>query len=193
MLIGDQFSVGGRQFSGKGDKISDFAVKAAASGNLALVEIKTPHTDLLEAKPYRGGLFGPDREITGAVNQILDQRFQLQRSLPIMKDASGIYDVESYAIQGLIIAGMIPTGRDNLKSFELFRNGLKSVSIVTYDEMLAKLEFLYEVFRGDSEQEVQSGAAATTDANGPEDEIDLELETDLEADIDPEADNESRF
>ncbi len=54
--------------------------------------------------------------------------------------------------------------------------------------MLAKLEFLYEVFRGGSEQEVQPEAAATTDASGLGDEMDLEL--DLEADIDLEAEDQ---
>ena len=32
MMVGDQISVGGRKFSDAGDKISDFVVKAAASG-----------------------------------------------------------------------------------------------------------------------------------------------------------------
>ncbi len=147
MMIGDQISVGGRKFSGSGDKISDFAVKAAASGNLALVEIKTPETAVVESAPYRGDLHGPGRELAGAVNQVLDQRYQLQKTITVLKDSSGIWDVESYAIQGLVIAGRTPEGKSELKSFELFRNGLKSVLVITFDELLSKLEHLLEVLR----------------------------------------------
>jgi hypothetical protein len=147
MMIGGQVSVGGRKFSGSGDKISDFAVKAAASGNLALIEIKVPETPLLETRAYRSDLYAPAREISGAVNQVLDQRYQLQKSITVLKDTSGIWEVESYAVQGLVIAGRTPTGRAQLKSFELFRNGLKSVMVITFDELLSKLEQLLEVLR----------------------------------------------
>jgi hypothetical protein len=40
VMLHGQVSVGGRRFSGSGDTISDFAVKAFASGNLSLIEIK---------------------------------------------------------------------------------------------------------------------------------------------------------
>lgn len=145
MMIGGQISVGGRKFSGAGDKISDFVIKAAASGNLGLIEIKTPDTLLIEKTPYRGDLHAPSRELTGAVNQILDQRHHLQKSIPALKDNSGAWDVQSYAIQGLVIAGRIPEGAALLKSFELFRNALKSVTIITFDELGHKLEHLLEV------------------------------------------------
>ena len=176
--IGEQFSVGGRKFSGSGDKIADFAFKAAASGNIALIEIKTPDTELLEARAYRGGLFGPHREVSGAVNQVLDQRYQLQRNLANLKDASGVRDVESYAVQGMVIAGRTPSERDSLKSLELFRNGLKSVSVVTFDELLGKLQFLLEVFRGSSAEDGVEAIAASSENDGTEEE-DADL-TDLE-------------
>lgn len=34
-----------------------------------------------------------------------------------------------------------------LKSLELFRNGLKSVTIITFEELLGKLEYLLEFLR----------------------------------------------
>ncbi len=67
-------------------KISDFAVKAAASGNLAIIEIKTAETILVETKEYRGGVQAPGRgRLSGAVNQLLDQRYQLQKEHTIAK------------------------------------------------------------------------------------------------------------
>jgi hypothetical protein len=148
MMLGGQISVGGRRFGGSGDKISDFAVKAAASGNLALVEIKTPETPLLETSPYRGELYAPGRELSGAVNQVLEQRYNLQQNINNLKVASRLYDVETYAVQCLVVAGRTPASPATLKSLELFRNGLKSVTIVTFDELLAKLEQLLEFLKG---------------------------------------------
>lgn len=146
-LVGGQQSVGGQRLDGSGNKISDMVVKAAATGNVALVEIKTPSTHLLDKRPYRGDLYGPSRELSGAVNQILDQRYKLQKSIANLKDNSGEWDIESYAIQGVVIAGQMPTEKAQTKSLELFRNSLKSVTIFTFDEMLKKLESLLVFLR----------------------------------------------
>lgn len=172
-MIGDQVSVGGRKFSGSGDKISDFAVKAAASGNLSLIEIKTPQTALLDVTAYRRDLYAPSRELSGAVNQILDQRYQLQKSITLLKDTSGVWDLESYAVQGLIVAGRTPEGKAQIKSLELFRNSFKSVIVVTFDELLGKLEHLLEVLRGPTTNSAPSGPSEVCEEPG-EDDDDLE-------------------
>ena len=70
---------------------------------------------------------------------------RLQKSIAILKDSSGVWDVESYAVQGLVIAGRIPTTKAQLKSLELFRKALKSVTVISFDELVAKLEHLLEV------------------------------------------------
>ena len=144
MIIGDQFYVGGRRFDGGGEKISDFAVMTAATGNISLVEIKTPQTELLEARPYRGGVYAPSKELSGAVNQVLDQTYQLQRNIDSRKVTSRVYDLETYAVQGLVVAGRNLVDEEKRKSFELFRNSQKSVHIVTFDELLTKLVLLCE-------------------------------------------------
>lgn len=144
LKMGEQISVGGTRFDGKGEKIPDFVMKAAATGNLALVEIKAPDADLFEKKPYRTGVYAPKRELVGGVNQLLDQRHKLQTSLPVKKQESGIYDVEAYAVGGILVIGRTPGDRERQKSLELFRQDLKSVSVVTYDELLTKLENLLE-------------------------------------------------
>jgi hypothetical protein len=149
-ILGGQTTMGGQKFDGTGGKISDFAVKAAASGNLGLVEIKTPTAKLIEERPYRGDLHAPSRELTGAINQVLDQRYKLQKSISILKDASGQWDVESYAVQGVVIIGRLPAGAALLKSLELFRNALKSVSVITFDELGYKLNHILEVLKSDT-------------------------------------------
>jgi len=68
------------------------------------------------------------------------QRYRLSHaSLPVKKQESGVYDVGAYAVGGILVIGRTPDDRDRQKSLELFRHDLKSVLIVTYDELLAKL------------------------------------------------------
>jgi hypothetical protein len=176
MMFGGQIRVGGRRLDGSGDKISDFVVKAVASGNLSLVELKTPRTALLETREYRGGLYAPSRELSSAINQILDQRYQLQKSLANLKDASGVYDVESYAIQGLVIAGRTETDRDKLKSFELYRNALKSVTVITFDELVSKLKHLLEILQAPelSQKDPSPALEETDDEECIDEDVDLE-------------------
>jgi hypothetical protein len=133
-------SVGGKKLSGRGEKITDFLYRHDLTGNAALFEIKTPETDLLEKKPYRDGIFGPSKHLSGAVAQVLDQRFQFQLSFATKKTISRIDDLESYAVECCIIVGRIPTDKDQQKSLEIIRGNSKDVRIVTFDELLEKLK-----------------------------------------------------
>ncbi|WP_171009359.1 Shedu immune nuclease family protein [Sphingomonas sp. 2SG] len=142
-VFGEQVAVGGIKFDGSGGKIADYLLRAGAYGNMAIVEIKTPDTDLVRKKHYRGGVHAPDKEVAGAVTQVLDQRYQLQMEINNKKVASGQFDVFTYSIQALIIAGRDMDDADHRKSFELFRNGLKDVTIVTFTELLMKLKALH--------------------------------------------------
>jgi len=141
--IGDQMSVGGRRLDGTGDKIVDFLHRNALTDNVSLVEIKTPGSKLLGTE-YRNGVYGPSAELTGAITQVLDQRYQLQRSIAVIKDTSRRSDIESYAIKCMIIIGTTPATPEAKKSLELFRNSLNDVLIVTFDELLTKLKHLLE-------------------------------------------------
>ncbi|WP_457849444.1 Shedu anti-phage system protein SduA domain-containing protein, partial [Staphylococcus aureus] len=77
---------------------------------MAIVEIKTPQTPLLETGAYRGEVHAPTKHLSGAITQALDQRYQLQTSINDRKISSGVFDVFSFAMQGLVIAGRDPTG-----------------------------------------------------------------------------------
>jgi hypothetical protein len=100
---------------------------------------------LLEKRQYRGGVYAPSKELSGAVNQVLDQIYQLQRTIDSKKVSSRTYDLEAYAVQGLVIAGRNFVDEEKRKSFELFRNSQKSIYVVTFDELQAKLELLHEL------------------------------------------------
>ncbi|MEA3001478.1 MAG: hypothetical protein QOH81_266 [Sphingomonadales bacterium] len=175
LLLQEQATVGGRAYNGRGDKKTDFLLQAAKSGNLAIVEIKSPKTDLLDSRDYRGGIYPPHRELSGAVNQVLDQRWHLQRhelglsdALDRQRDAAGIEDPtpspQTYAIQCLVIVGTTPKTKDHQKSFELYRNGLSGVTVITYDELLLKMQTLLHLLK---DPEAKSLAVPTVTTKKP--------------------------
>lgn len=157
LLFQGEATVGGRSYSGSGDKRSDFLLRAASTGNLSIIEIKTPQTDLLGKKEYRGGIHAPSTELSSAVAQVLDQRWQLQRNNNQLADdyrrqtpgdmPDRSPSPETYAIQCLVIAGTSPDTLIEQKSFELYRNSLVGVLVLTYDELLTKLRTLLELLR----------------------------------------------
>jgi len=144
IAFGDQVAVGGTKFDGRGGKLADYAIRLGLFGNLALVEIKTPKTPLLAKREYRGGVFAPSDDLSGAVTQVLDQRHQLQMDINNKKVASKAYDVFTYAVPCIVIAGQEPGTDDERKSLELYRNNLRDVIVITFDELLAKLKSLHE-------------------------------------------------
>lgn len=153
-FLSDEVTVGGRGFDGTGDKIVDFMFKNTLTNNIALVEIKRPGTPLLDPNEYRKGVYGPHKELNKAITQALDQCFHLQSELPILKYNARQYDLESYNIRCIVIAGRTPSDDDDkMKSLELFRNNLRSVTIVTYDEILESLKTLHHFLSNEDDQE----------------------------------------
>ena len=153
-LFRDEVTVGGRDFTGSGDKIVDFMFKNTLTNNIALVEIKRPGMHLLNQKEYRKGVYGPHKELNEAITQALDQCYHLQSELPTLKTNARQYDLESYNIRCIVIAGRTPSNDDDKKkSLELFRNNLRSVTIVTYDEILESLKALYRFLSNEDDPE----------------------------------------
>ena len=147
--VKDQASVGGRKLSGKGDKVTDFLVKNSLTNNTAIFEIKKPQTTLLNNRPLRDGIFTPSGELSGSINQALDQKYKFQKEIAQIKDNSGIYDIESYAVHCCLIIGTIPEGNEQKKSFELFRRNSKDVEIITFDELQEKLKQLRDFLKSE--------------------------------------------
>ena len=145
--VRDQASVGGQKLSGDGGKITDFLVKNSLTNNTAIFEIKTPQTQVLNKTPFRDGVYTPASDLSGSINQALDQKYQFQKQIAQIKDNSKIYDIESYAVHCCLVIGKTPDGDDQKKSFELFRRNSKDVEIVTFDELLEKLKQLSSFLR----------------------------------------------
>ena len=149
--IQDQASVGGRRISGKGDTITDFLLKNSITYNTAIIEIKTPNEKLLNEKLYRAGVYAPSTELSGAINQVLDQKYRFEQDIARIKVNSRIYDIESYSVHCCLIIGKMPSNEDRMKSLELFRRNSKDVEIVTFDELLEKLKQLFRFLNPNDE------------------------------------------
>ena len=109
---------------------------------------------LLNLKEYRKGVYGPHKDLNNAITQALDQCYQLQSELPTLKYNSRQYDLESYNIRCIVIAGRTPSNEeDKKKSLERFRNNLRSVTIVTYDEILESLKTLHRFLSNEDSPE----------------------------------------
>ena len=57
----------------------------------------------------------------------------------------------------------MPEGRAQQKSLELFRNDLTAVSIITFDELLGKLEHIAEMLKTAPEIGAESDPSAPSD------------------------------
>ena len=126
--------VGGKAITNQGGNVLDFL--AQHSGDVVLIEIKTPVAKLLGAE-YRS-VYPPSRELAGAVTQALNYRLSLLNELYGLQANSPNLRVNFPSIFVLIGdadgEGMSEAQR---RSFELFRRSLKDVEIQTYDELFA--------------------------------------------------------
>jgi hypothetical protein len=131
--------VGGKSVLGIGGNVVDFLVKNYFTANAALVEIKTPTTRLL-GKAYRGDVLNVSDELTGAVLQVLNYRFNLQRDFySLQHGVTGGF--ETFAPRCIVIIGSTSEiAGDELKtrSLELFRGLSNQVAVITFDELFEK-------------------------------------------------------
>jgi hypothetical protein len=149
MLIQDQAHVGGSDISGVGVKIADFLVANRFTGNLALFEIKKPDVQMLAEVEYRTNLYRSSKELSGAIAQVQDQKFQIQNNFATLAYQSGWQDVHPFSVHCIVVIGRNVTDRQQRKSFEFTRHALKDVHVVTFDELLEKLKELHKIFAAD--------------------------------------------
>ncbi|TCT18747.1 Shedu immune nuclease family protein [Thiobaca trueperi] len=146
IMIQDQAHVGGTMLCGSGESIVDFLFAQRFTGSLALVEIKRPSTKLIEARTFRGDLHAPHKELTSAMAQVLDQRFQLLNNFAARAHGDPTFkDTHVSAVHCIVIAGITPETIQEKRSLDLFRNSSRDVVVVTFVELLEKLKEILRV------------------------------------------------
>jgi hypothetical protein len=148
-IIRGKAYVGGKAIDNTGGHLADFLAANPFTKNAVIVEIKTPETRLLGSR-YRGDVYSPSEDLSGAVVQVLNYRYSLTTEfLSVRRNYEGVFDV--FSPHCLVIAGhaerQLKTD-DHCKSFELIRSGLKDVVVLTYDELFAKTRLLVEALEG---------------------------------------------
>lgn len=145
ILVQSRAYAGGKRWDGSGGKHPDFFYAAASTGNVAIVEIKRPGTPLLQGTSYRPDVFGLSGDVTGAVSQVLSQRHALHRNIANFKeDEPELVGVHAFSTKCVVVAGRNPESHMQKKNFELARNAIVDVTIITFDELLARLQALHE-------------------------------------------------
>jgi hypothetical protein len=151
--------VHGKRVTGHGGKYSDFLMRGQGTGNVALIEIKAPGTKLLT--PYRSEQQGPSPELTGAITQVLGQRRRLITGWANLKldDDGTLKDTEAYSPQAVVLIGTLPASKLDREPFETFRQVLKDITVLTFDELLARLKYLHDALTATPITEASSDSA----------------------------------
>jgi hypothetical protein len=139
--------LGGKKVDNTGGKVVDFLLAHSIGGNAALLEIKRPTTQLLARTAYRSDIYAPSPELSGSVSQILNYRDTLMTEY-----TRNVSPLQVFMPSCMVLIGNYGNELDSpekTRSFELFRSSLNGVSIVTFDELFARLKKILDVLRGD--------------------------------------------
>ncbi|MED2254385.1 Shedu immune nuclease family protein [Brevibacillus parabrevis] len=144
ILFQNKAYVGGKDISYKNGGVLDILYKSKMLENLALIEIKTPLTPLI-GKEYRDNVFSISIELSGAINQLLHYKDNFLKEYYSIKGKSS-ESFQLYNPKCILLIGNTEQLNDRQKrSFELFRTELRSIEIITYDEIFEKIGLLREL------------------------------------------------
>ncbi|GHT67280.1 hypothetical protein FACS1894110_12470 [Spirochaetia bacterium] len=144
----DEAYVGGKGIENKNGKFTDFLVKNKLTNNVSFLEIKTQKTRLLENKAYRGtDVFSISSELSGAVNQVLNQRDNLQKDF-YQKQYNSDQEFEVFNSSCIVLIGSVSDlSIPQRHCFELYRNNSRDVEILTFDELMEKIKLFQDLIK----------------------------------------------
>lgn len=131
--------------------ITDYFFKNNISENISIIEIKNPHSKLIEDKLYRwinnedeNSVYSLHKELTGAISQILNQKNSLLINYDNLKLKD--YGIKPYNVKSILIIWTLKDlDETQRKTFELHRQNYKDLEIITFDELLEKIRNIYNL------------------------------------------------
>ena len=149
MIFNGARYVGGKSVNNQNGKYTDFIYKNKLTNNVSLIEIKTPCTKLFKDSNYRNNIPTMSSDLIGGVSQILEQKQVLNneyynlrsRTLDECSEDFSALNIQCILLMGKI-DGLTP---DEKRTFEIYRNELKSIDIITFDELLEKVNSLIDL------------------------------------------------
>lgn len=149
-IFQNEFYVGGHHSgNAKGAKNTDFGYKNKFSQNIAIIEIKTPVTDLVKKTEYNGrlGIYPMSDGLMGSISQVLNQKDQLQKNF-LQNNKEKNFEVWNPKIILIIGSNENEKLNDNQRAcFELFKNSQKDFEIVTFDDLFEKIKNFKDIFK----------------------------------------------
>ena len=97
-------------------------------------------------------------DMSGAVNQVLNYRDELQKNFSTLtRDLEEADTVRAFSPKCVVVIGKISTlNAKQQKAFELYRSSFNNLTIITFDELHQKICDLMSVFKEDSPRPVDS-------------------------------------
>lgn len=136
--------VGGKGMNNHGGQYTDFIYKNDITDNVAIVEIKTPAKTIFD-RPYRQS-YAFSREFVGAINQLLLQKDTLVKNYKMLLSESDEF-YRANNVECILLYGNVgKLNREERDAFENYRNELRSIRIVGFDELLQKVNNLIALF-----------------------------------------------
>lgn len=148
----------GAAFDRHGKRADGLARTRAYISNSVLIEIKKSKTQLLRNDPYRGGVYQPSQELSGAVSQAQKTAFEFAQTAfkSTIKDDDGRNTDDHYFRVSpktyLVIGSLeeLENHDDKSVSFELFRRSLTNPEVLTFDELYYRAEALVSGLEGET-------------------------------------------
>lgn len=153
----EQTVVGTDLVDGSGKRIDALLKTKGNISKILFCEIKNHHPGLLIEKYDRPGVFVPAKELRGAVAQIQKTihkvTMKVQQSLrPTDKDGNPTgEEILLVKPRGVVIIGVLNDFRkegginyEELSSFELYRQQVNGIEIITYDELYERAKFIVQ-------------------------------------------------
>ena len=149
-ILGSKFYAGGKALNSTGGKIGDFIYSNKLTNNVALIEIKTPLKSIL-GSVYRGAnsqnpIYSLSSDLTGAVSQVLDYKDHLTKAFHGLRyETEG--DFEAFQPKCIVVIGTVSevVSKHGVSTFENYRNSLNGITVITFDELLQKVDDLIEI------------------------------------------------
>ncbi|EMO64015.1 PF14082 domain protein [Leptospira borgpetersenii serovar Pomona str. 200901868] len=141
--------LGGKNIDNTGGSLVDYLFVNKLTKNTSIIELKTPGTRLLGSN-YRNTIYNISAELSGAIVQLSNYKDELLKNYyPLTHLNKGIF--HAYDPSCILIVGNFATELDSeekVKSFELFRQQLQNIQIITFDELFEKMRLLIHLLEG---------------------------------------------
>ncbi len=147
MLFHNEAYLGGKSIGNREGRLIDFLYRNKLTNNLCLIEIKTPVTKII-GKQYRN-VYSLSHEFTGAVCQLLDYRDNLLNEYYSLSEKSDEKFIANNPQLLLIVGKADALSIAEKKTLESFRQDLKSIQIITFDELLEKIRMILKIISHD--------------------------------------------